>query len=170
MWTGYKWEKKKWCEIHWFISTAHLKNSCQSSGLPGWHRRPPGLPEPSPLQVIGIKIDETRPPTGAKGPAARSGLMHHLNKNTRIMMSERCALKTGLGVYSWCHILFSHLGFRVLVVFLVCVLYNEASFLGSVCLSPSQPENLINCCWLRSEGKEVSRGRRWMSSWERADE
>ncbi len=72
------------------LTTAYLKSSCQSWDLPGWHQRPPGLPAPSLLQVVGMRIGETRPPTGATGPAAHNAQMHHLVDNAvRVCVVER---------------------------------------------------------------------------------
>lgn len=59
----------------------YLKSSCQSSGPPREHRRPPGLPEPSPPPPRGRRTGETPPPTGAGGRAARSA-------QTRLLVGE----------------------------------------------------------------------------------
>ena len=70
--------KIKVIDIDLSQTNAYLKSSYQSWDLPGWHQRPPGLPAPSLLHVVGTRIGETQPPTGATGPAAHSVQMHHL--------------------------------------------------------------------------------------------
>ncbi len=74
--------------IHLALITVYLKSSYQSWGLPGWHQRPPGLQAPYLLQVAGMRIGETQPPTEATGPAAHNARTHHL-VDSAVLMEQR---------------------------------------------------------------------------------